>query len=355
MCLFLRTSCGLDGSLRTVGGSEPSAEAGGRTKFEPTVSHTHSTPKSRGFARRARGPGDARNRSETPPGESAGGNRVERGEAPNCSGASGSYRAVAVRPALRRSRIGPGETHSRDVAGDRWPDWKARTSRTRRHPWREDIEHEIGGKHTETGTRMALEGITGAERWDDGRHPGCSVPRPRPRPLAGLRSAGPPRGWPWRSASRSRSCRTLETCPSRPTPPPARPGWTSSRRSHRRSNSRLARGHSWRPASASRCPTASRRRSGRAADSALKQGLVVPNAPGTIDSDYRGEVAVILMNLGADPVRHRARHAHRAAGVRTGRTRRVGGRRGAARDVARGGRLRPHGDARVAAPGVAPT
>jgi dUTP pyrophosphatase len=35
---------------------------------------------------------------------------------------------------------------------------------------------------------------------------------------------------------------------------------------------------------------------------ALHHGLIVPNAPGTIDSDYRGEVAVILMNLGAEPV-----------------------------------------------------
>lgn len=36
---------------------------------------------------------------------------------------------------------------------------------------------------------------------------------------------------------------------------------------------------------------------------ALKHGLVVPNSPGTIDADYRGEVAVILMNLGDAPVR----------------------------------------------------
>jgi len=35
---------------------------------------------------------------------------------------------------------------------------------------------------------------------------------------------------------------------------------------------------------------------------AWKQGLIVPNSPGTIDADYRGEIAVILMNLGSAPV-----------------------------------------------------
>ena len=35
---------------------------------------------------------------------------------------------------------------------------------------------------------------------------------------------------------------------------------------------------------------------------ALKQGISIPNAPGTIDSDYRGHVGVILINLGAEAV-----------------------------------------------------
>ena len=34
---------------------------------------------------------------------------------------------------------------------------------------------------------------------------------------------------------------------------------------------------------------------------ALKHGISVPNAPGTIDSDYRGELKIILINHGADP------------------------------------------------------
>jgi dUTP pyrophosphatase len=34
----------------------------------------------------------------------------------------------------------------------------------------------------------------------------------------------------------------------------------------------------------------------------LKHGLIVLNAPGTIDADYRGEIKVIMMNLGQEPV-----------------------------------------------------
>lgn len=35
---------------------------------------------------------------------------------------------------------------------------------------------------------------------------------------------------------------------------------------------------------------------------ALRQGITVLNSPGTIDADYRGEIRVILINLGSEPV-----------------------------------------------------
>ena len=35
---------------------------------------------------------------------------------------------------------------------------------------------------------------------------------------------------------------------------------------------------------------------------AARHGVAMVNAPGTIDSDYRGEVKVILVNLGREPV-----------------------------------------------------
>jgi len=53
---------------------------------------------------------------------------------------------------------------------------------------------------------------------------------------------------------------------------------------------------------------------------ATKSGITVPNSPGTVDADYRGEMVVALINLGREPfvVRHGdrvaqmvlARHAH---------------------------------------------
>jgi dUTP pyrophosphatase len=36
---------------------------------------------------------------------------------------------------------------------------------------------------------------------------------------------------------------------------------------------------------------------------ALRHGLTLPNTPGTIDADYRGPLGVLLVNLGAEPVR----------------------------------------------------
>jgi dUTP pyrophosphatase len=35
---------------------------------------------------------------------------------------------------------------------------------------------------------------------------------------------------------------------------------------------------------------------------ALKQGLTMVNSPGTIDSDYRGEIQVIAINLSSQPI-----------------------------------------------------
>ncbi|MFQ5861990.1 MAG: dUTP diphosphatase [Candidatus Brocadiales bacterium] len=36
---------------------------------------------------------------------------------------------------------------------------------------------------------------------------------------------------------------------------------------------------------------------------ALRHGISIVNAPGTIDSDYRGEICVILCNLGKNPIK----------------------------------------------------
>lgn len=57
---------------------------------------------------------------------------------------------------------------------------------------------------------------------------------------------------------------------------------------------------------------------------ALRHGLALPNAPGTIDSDYRGEVGVLLANLGERPVAiHRGDRIAQLVLVPVGRARLV--------------------------------
>lgn len=44
---------------------------------------------------------------------------------------------------------------------------------------------------------------------------------------------------------------------------------------------------------------------------AARHGVTVTNAPGTLDSDFRGQVMVLLVNLGAEP--YTIRHGDRVA------------------------------------------
>jgi dUTP pyrophosphatase len=44
---------------------------------------------------------------------------------------------------------------------------------------------------------------------------------------------------------------------------------------------------------------------------ALKHGITLPNTPGTIDSDYRGPLGVLLINFGSEP--YTIRHGDRIA------------------------------------------
>jgi dUTP pyrophosphatase len=39
---------------------------------------------------------------------------------------------------------------------------------------------------------------------------------------------------------------------------------------------------------------------------AIKHGITVLNSPGTIDSDFRGEIGIILFNCGTEPFRVRS-------------------------------------------------
>ena len=64
--------------------------------------------------------------------------------------------------------------------------------------------------------------------------------------------------------------------------------------------SRRARGSACRRGWPSKFRRASRGRCGRGRGWRRKLGVTVLNAPGTIDSDYRGEIVVLLVNLGTE-------------------------------------------------------
>ncbi len=67
---------------------------------------------------------------------------------------------------------------------------------------------------------------------------------------------------------------------------------------------------------------------------ALKHGITLPNAPGTIDSDYRGPLGVILMNAGSEPFV--ITHGDRIAQMVVAPVVRATFREGALTDTARG-------------------
>ena len=60
---------------------------------------------------------------------------------------------------------------------------------------------------------------------------------------------------------------------------------------------------------------------------ALKHAITMPNAPGTIDPGYRGELRVILLNLGREPYTDPRRRPHRPDDRGALRSGGVGGRR----------------------------
>ncbi len=55
---------------------------------------------------------------------------------------------------------------------------------------------------------------------------------------------------------------------------------------------------------------------------ALNHGIILPNSPGTIDSDYRGELKIILLNLGKKPFT--VKHGDRIAQLVVSRVIRAG-------------------------------
>ena len=104
---------------------------------------------------------------------------------------------------------------------------------------------------------------------------------------------------PPRTRSGCCGCRTAPISPCRPTSRRARRDWTSSPRST------CIAPCIWRPARALvptglalELPVGYEAQVRPCSGWALRSGMTVLNSPGTIDSDYRGEVQVILANLG---------------------------------------------------------
>ena len=101
----------------------------------------------------------------------------------------------------------------------------------------------------------------------------------------------------------SDACRTARVFPCRPTRATERRGRSSPRSSRipRSSQPSPAPGFSYRPVLPSNCPRGTRRQIRPRSGLASQNGVTVLNAPGTIDGDYRGEIGVLLVNLGGEP------------------------------------------------------
>ena len=76
---------------------------------------------------------------------------------------------------------------------------------------------------------------------------------------------------------------------------------------------------------------------------ALRAGVTVLNAPGTIDADYRGEVVVLLVNLGSGTIYNQFGRSNSAAGHCACDQRRIRGDDGALDNRSGRRRLRAHG------------
>ena len=167
------------------------------------------------------------------------------------------------------------------------------------------------------GDRNTVHLVTadGVESWPE--H--ATRTRWRERLVAARRRAGSPstrlRSNDDRAAKRARvrvavvrlphGARACRCPPISPTAPPAGPA-RGARTQHSADAGAAAPARWCRPASCSSCRAGFEAQVRPRSGLALHHGITVLNSPGTIDSDYRGEVMVLLANLGAGAVRDRA-------------------------------------------------